>query len=242
MKRILTILFLVPIFCSGQISVARKLLLSQYTNTSSTIPQFIDDGGIGTSTGSLVFVPYPETNANDILIAVLMDEDDDTFVTPSTWNSIDSVSTNTSLSVHFFWKRATGSETGSVGFPSASTSGSLCAGIIYRFSGCITTGNPIGEISNAIVTNSLGVGERITTSNNNSLEVGLYVVEDNVNATLSGSNWTEFSNKTTTVGNDAAFVSIGYELPVAGIPLSLPSLTWSTYEYCGFLTIELRSE
>jgi len=108
------------------------------------IPVYIDNGGIGTGTDFAVTIDYPATvDANDILIAVVMDADNDDFDIPAGWAKILEYTANNNLSGAWYWRRAVGDEDGgTVTFTSTLTAGSLVAGIMYRFSGCVANGDP----------------------------------------------------------------------------------------------------
>ena len=92
-------------------------------------PAYEDNGGIADGTDYAVAVPYPGTvNENDILLVCVLDADNDSFDVPSGWAKITEDTSNAQASFAWYWKRATGSETGSETFTSVLNAGALVAG------------------------------------------------------------------------------------------------------------------
>jgi hypothetical protein len=88
-------------------------------------------------------VAYPASiSANDILILLVQAKDTvDNFDTPTDWTAFGASVSNTSHRSKLFWKRATGSESGTLTV--TRTAGAVHFGArIYRYAGCQTTGNP----------------------------------------------------------------------------------------------------
>ena len=164
-------------------------------------------GGIGAGGDAAIAIPYPSrVDEDDILIAALLDADDDTFDTPNGWHQLSFDNSTTSLSTAFYWKRADGTETGNATFTSATNSGNLIAGIIYRFSGCVKQGNPVEGYSTVGIANWGAVSHRpeVDPSGLDRLAVAIAVIEDD---TVSpGIYWDLESNLTTTVGSDGQFI------------------------------------
>ena len=70
-------------------------------------PVFQQAGTIGTGTDFSCDVPYPSTvNADDIIIASIMDADNDTFDTPAGWTKFDEDSSSNNMSFALYWLRA----------------------------------------------------------------------------------------------------------------------------------------
>ena len=173
--------------------------------------QYESTGGIGTGTDFSVDVPYPSVvNADDILIAAIMDTDDDSFDVPTDWNKIDEQTDHSNLSVAYYWKRATGSESGTETFTSLANAGSLVAGIMYRYSGCVTSGTPVeGDLLKAVVSGSnTGLAENGgASSGSDRLALCFAIVEDNTITSFSGGVvvYNEDSRLDTSIGSDAHF-------------------------------------
>jgi len=180
-------------------------------------PIYQSTGGIGTGTDYAVDVPYPSiVNADDILIASIMDADNDTFNVPAGWTKIDEDGTHSNLSVAFYWKRADGTETGSVTFTSLLNSGSLVAGIMYRYSGCVKYGVPYENSSGAkAVTQSttFTANPSVSKTNGQRLGVAFLIVEDNtlVGIWNNAHGYSEDSSLSTSTGSDAAFAAASSE-------------------------------
>jgi hypothetical protein len=184
-------------------------------------PVYEDNGGIGASSDAAVDVPYPATvNENDILIVTVGDEDNDTFSTPSGWNAVDSFSAVSIFSSAWFWMRAAGTESGSETFTSASSDGSCVAGLMFRFSGCATGGDPYEANTSASdlaapLTDNPTVSE-ITTLGPERLCCCLPATEDN--RTFSGgTNYSVVAQDSTAQGNDMAFGLATYQKAAAGV-------------------------
>ena len=186
-------------------------------------PVYQSNGGIGTGTDFSVAVSYPSTvNADDILIAAIMDADDDSFDTPAGWTKIDEKTTESNLSVAHYWKRADGTESGSVTFTSVLNAGSLVAGIIYRYSGCVKYGVPFeGHFSRTILQGTqtapqFNAGSGITATER--LAVAIAIVEDDTISSFTAGfyGFTEDSRLSTTAGTDAHFAtaSVGTDVEI----------------------------
>jgi len=179
-------------------------------------PVYEDNGGMATGQDYAASASYPGTvNADDILIAVATDEDNDSFSTPSGWTVVDSLS-HSNFSVYVFYKRAVGTESGSETFTSASNAGSLVTASIFRFSGCVSSGTPYEAGANWGIQSSLTATiSDITTSGNDRLAISFACQEDNT--THSGtSTYTSAADLSTDVGNDARVTLYTYQKATAG--------------------------
>ena len=130
---------------------------SGYSHATITYPAYLDTGGIGTGTDAVVVVPFPSSvSNNDIAIVALLDADNDTFTVPSNWNLIREFELQPNCSTAWMWYRCNGSEGGTTQqFDSQLTAGSLVAGIIYTFSGCITGSTPIEDPDQTFVSQAI---------------------------------------------------------------------------------------
>ena len=170
-------------------------------------PAYEDNGGIADGTDYAVAVPYPGTvNENDILLVCVLDADNDSFDVPSGWAKITEDTSNSNASFAWYWKRATGSETGSETFTSVLNASALVAGVMARFSGCVTTGDPYDtgfghETVNQGTTINIPT---LDTADTERLVVAMIAVEDNTGVSQA-SDYTEAFDVTTTTGGDGEF-------------------------------------
>ncbi len=110
-----------------------------------------------------------------------MDADSDTFNTPAGWGKINEYIANDNLSVAWFWKRATGTESGTEVFSSFSPNGNLIAGVMARFSNCIKIGIPYEDATkgNLIQDTTIDV-PTVTATDWDRLACVFAAIEDNV--------------------------------------------------------------
>lgn len=238
MKKILLIL-LIGISISIQSQSLRLLHQLAQQQTSAPPPVYAgavyeDTGGISSGTNASVDVIYPSTvNANDILFISVMDADNDTFTVPSGFTLIRQSSTNTNLSVALFWKRAIGTETGTITVTSALADGQVVGGIMYRYTGCVTSGTPYEQFSLGSVqqTTSNTHNNTLNTNGIDRLAVNLVTVEDNTinGATLNG--WIEDSRESSTAGSDFSFSMATQEIPTSGTNAGTIIISFSASEY-----------
>ena len=164
-----------------------------------------------------------------MLIVHLMDADDDSFDTPSGWGKIDENIAHSNLSNVLYWKRAIGTESGTETFTSTKLAGSLVAGIMYRVSGCITSGTPYEGNVLSNIQQTTNRGQNLTSVSDDVLGCAFFVIEDNVAASVTSANFIERSNLTTAVGSDACFTCSTRDMPSA--ETSSAGYTWGTSEY-----------
>ena len=134
-----------------------------------------DNGGIAFDAGASVAVPYPATvNENDILILQVVDNDDDTFSAVTGFTSIYSENATKTMSIGFWWKRATGLESGTITVDSALPVGAGIFGVISRYSGCIESGTPYEDPTGVAVSKTTTPTiPAMTNSGGSRLAVGL---------------------------------------------------------------------
>ena len=201
-------------------------------------PVYEGNGGIAAGSDAAVAVPYPGTiNANDILIVIVGDADNDSFDVPSGWAKVGSHTTNTNFSSAWYWMRSpSGSESGTETFTSALSDGAVVAGVMLRFSGCVTTGDPYEAATSAGVTRSTSATiSEIETLGAERLCCCLIGVEDNL-GTSGGTNYSEAMDVTTATGTDMGFSLFTYQKATAGVVSSETATVggndyWSTYTF-----------
>jgi hypothetical protein len=204
-------------------------------------PQYAGNGGIAAAQDDYVDVPYPATvNQYDILIAIVQDSDNDTFITPTGWNEITTVNGSSASTLAAFWRRADGTETGTQRFYSNSAAGLVIGGVMARFTSCIRTGTPYG----ALVTNGITFSDTVTipvinTLGDERLVVACIGVEDDKTLADSPDYTTQFHLLDTT-GSDFALGCRTQEVvsPQA-IPASDALLEGSVSENWGVIAVSL---
>jgi hypothetical protein len=207
-------------------------------------PAYEDNGGIFTGTDYNVVVDCPATvNANDILVAQLLDADDDTFSPPDgSWFPLYNCVHN-NASAGWFWKRADGTEDGaSITFTSVLDSGAGVYGVIHRISGCVTTGLPF-EISfgrTPTTQTDAPATHAIRTRGATRLAVSFITAEDD-GAITGWSNFTEEANLSSTVGGDARLMCGSQQIASAS-NISTDTLSNVASEYTAVLTLAFSDE
>lgn len=101
--------------------------------------------------GENTFNPsYPSTvNADDIFLLACFDGNNGEITTPAGWTKIQELSPEGGKGKGaLFWKRAVGTETGTIAVVRDSTDFDIWGGFIARYTGCITSGNPYDTVQN----------------------------------------------------------------------------------------------
>jgi len=195
-------------------------------------PIYGGNGGIAAGGGAGVDVPFPGTvNENDILIIVMMDADNDSFSIPTgdtTWYRVENQTSNSNLSYDVFWTRAEGTETGTITVSSALDAGQIVAGIMYRFSGCKTLGDPFTTSNSSSVARSdeliITDGSSVT-SEDESLGVIFAIIEDDLSIEMNAhpsytpnddSSYSVVANDASSFGSDCNFGLATAELATSG--------------------------
>jgi hypothetical protein len=155
-------------------------------------PTYVDNGGVGESLGGSVDVPYPATvDENDILILQLLSSEAANHNAIDGWTKVTEVDQGTNSTVSWYWKRAAGTESGSVTATKGTASGSFY-GLISRWSGCITSGTPYEESSSTSGSSAAASSSSITPTGNGRRIVCLIAAEGDITVgTLAGGNYAE---------------------------------------------------
>jgi len=155
-------------------------------------PTYVDNGGVGESLGGSVDVPYPATvDENDILILQLLSSEAANHNAIDGWTKVTEVDQGTNSTVSWYWKRAAGTESGSVTATKGTASGSFY-GLISRWSGCITSGTPYEESSSTSGSSAAASSSSITPTGNGRRIVCLIAAEGDIPVgTLAGGNYAE---------------------------------------------------
>jgi hypothetical protein len=159
--------------------------------------------------GTSINVPYPSgTSADDVLLLLVLTKDNIDVNTPSGFTQGDARTQNSTLRAEWFWKRATGTESGTLNVTKASGSTLLYARM-YRYTGVAASGTPYeapaqdGKGANAVITPI-----DITTAGTNRRVIAL-VAEGKSLALGDFTGGTavvpeEIAETTTTLGSDGA--------------------------------------
>lgn len=165
-------------------------------------PVFEEASTISARTATSVLVNYPATvNANDILVIAVRTGGSGDWTTPSGWTrpgSYDNRST--------FWKRATGSESGTIQVDCTASGAQY--GVMYRFSGCVETGDPLeGFVETSYAASSTVNIEDLAsnTGGTDRLCCAVTTVVDDLTGNDDASNYSEADDQTSGFFLDSAF-------------------------------------
>jgi len=199
MKKLVTLLFLIPLFTFGQHHMmhvlSNELVGNPVYQSVSTL--------IGYSATSSVDVTIPESVADGDLgiLQVQQGANSTTLTLPAGWNLITSFSA-TGQSAVFAWKRLMATESSTTVTTTSSVAGNLY-GIITTFRGAITLQTPYNG-SVGIYTPSIGAFSAPTTYSHGTY-VFLFVLEED-NLSITGETaYTNAYRKYTADGTDAGF-------------------------------------
>lgn len=164
-----------------------------FKEASGSPSVYEDDGGWVENTGRTLNVPYPTTvNENDILIIASSYNSGDIDTTLSGWNLIYNNGDN-SCDFAYWWKRANGTETGNVTITDISTSIQSFNGIMFRFSGCTTSGTPYESLSGNFTTGSTINLQEIISTDSNRLATQIFI-ENRQSTVISSTYSNSYSN------------------------------------------------
>lgn len=180
-------------------------------------PAFADKGtAANTAAADNVNVTCPATvNANDILIIHALTKDNIEINTPSGFTAVGARNQGTSLRSEWFWKRADGTEDGAtINVSRASGTTNLLFAQVYRFTGCVTTGDPYeGHAATGDATNPVDPADCTTTAVDR-LIVVLTAVEDDL---ITAGDFTGGTATVAEVAEDATATGTDGNLHVAAV-------------------------
>lgn len=176
-------------------------------------------------------ITYPTVNANDILVAqVAVNYSSATWdQSISGWNFIyETVAGNNRLA--FYWKRATGSESGSQSFTHGTAGTFYNYGVMVRFSGAETSGNPFDIMyQNAGTSTSAPVIPQMLVVSKSAYAFAFFQEMDNI--TVSGmTDYTKEFEVSSTLGAD--YLAAGFSYVVTGSSSPQDILSLATSENC----------
>lgn len=175
-------------------------------------------GAVATS----LALPYPAgIAANDILLVRLSSDvgTGTNLNTPTDFTAIGSeVDEGTTFVGNVFWKRATGSESGTLTISQSSGGGGsdVFMGTMHAISGCVASGDPIEDTDVAHITDDELTSGTVTTLGANRLIVQLWAISDNLVGDPTAP-YTENYEITTGLGSDGAHAFCSAEKASAGV-------------------------
>jgi len=171
--------------------------------------------GVATAGTTGINVNYPATvNSDDILILYLNGKAAVTWDLPSGFTSISGARRA------IYWRRASGSESGTITCTNDNASSMSMYGIIYRFSGCATSGNPYEGYATT-TGNSTTVDIPDLASATTGIErlcICATSVNDDVTASDNATNYSQANTQRITTGSDGSFHLYTYQQATAGKP------------------------
>ena len=200
-------------------------------------PVYENSGILITSTSASLSLDYPSSiSANDILIAVVAK--DGTYgsgnaTAPSGFTYVAGTDgSGDNFQTRIYWKRAVGSELGSITFTWDNTPTTVTAGMIHRYSGCITTGNAYYQVNASATAGSASSTANIPACNTGGDQrlVMSYVFVKANTSVATASDYTHITLDVTTVGVDITFKSQSQQVPTApSVPSDTSTLGASSY-------------
>jgi hypothetical protein len=157
-------------------------------------PVYQGNGGIAFGASTSVAVAYPALAANDILIIQLISNDGNAdHQQPSGFSAIVTQTVqSTNATASWWWKRAAGTESGTLSCTRTSATGAGFWGVMSCWRGAVTSGTPFNTAGPATGRTSSFSSSTITPSYDNSRVICLCQLEDNTAlGTLAGGNYAE---------------------------------------------------
>jgi len=206
-------------------------------------PVYENSGSLISSTSASVNIQYPSSiSANDILIAVVAKDGNNgsgNATAPSGFTHVAGTDgTGDNFQTKIYWKRASGSETGSVGFVWDNTPTTVTATIMHRYSGCITTGQAYYQVNASATAGSASSTATIPPCNTGSpyiqrLVMSYVFVKANTSV-ATASDYTHATINVTTIGVDITFKSQYQQVPSSpSVPSDTSTLgassIWASY-------------
>lgn len=213
---------------------------------SITYPSFSNAGAIHAATTAVdLEVPYPTVSADDVMVLCMMQRLDGSNVipTPTGWNVINKNSSSAGFySSAVFWKRATGSESGTLNIPNSVIN---TYGILYSFSG-VTTSDPVWE---GLVEQPPGESTQTVYSLSNTFSsgdlrlavmIGIQNNDDDVVNTSTG--YTLRDEQNTALGSDCSFVVLDEQIANSSTADGQVTMTIPTARYLSTVGFYLRPQ
>jgi hypothetical protein len=166
---------------------------------------YLDNGGLAVSTTGTVNVSYPATvNANDMLILASTNDKNDIPTNPAGWTTIGSFAKK-ELSWRVSYKRATGSESGTVEVTSLGDIGNTQSCVIHRIGNVVDTGTPYDDLiqqdSIKGTTIQMRAAGTPTVDPDNDRHFSFVMIEDDAFASHTTANWDIEANLESATGD-----------------------------------------
>jgi hypothetical protein len=180
------------------------------TFAPNTVPAYANVGTVSTSpSGTTLNVGHvnPLPAANDLLIMQASSDNDSALTIVAGWTAFsDQVNVSTTYAARLWWKRATGTESGTVTVTRATGSANATfVAVMSHFTSVRTTGLPYEGLSAASGTSTNFVGPAVVASGRTRLACTYHQLGDNLTSTPSGV-WTERYDAALNVGDGAQLV------------------------------------
>ena len=200
-------------------------------------PVYENSGNLTTSITVTIGIEYPSSiSADDILIIVAAKDGSygsGNATAPSGFTFLQgSDGSGDDFQTVIYWKRASGSESGSENLVWDNTPSSVTAGIMYRYSGCITTGDPYYDVNSSLSLGVLLSNATIPAVNSGGYQriVMSYVIVKRYTTIATASDYTHATYDYTTVGVDITIKSQYQQVPTASsVPSDASSLGTGSY-------------
>jgi len=194
-------------------------------------PSYVGNGGLHVGSGDSIEVDYPASiSANDLLIVSLTHgyaSNEAIFDSIPGWYNGLHVDETLACATQFKWKRAIGSESGSVMFARNTYTSGGFYGVMTNWSGVVTTGTPYEDLDSwntAGTDNATFTVPSCSTLGTNRLVVAMIHVEDDFTiGTVSGGSYTEHFEVSTATGTDCAFAHDSQEVATSSLIASQTS-------------------
>jgi hypothetical protein len=209
-KVLFLIAVLIPAFCQAQVSQFFSL-----NQNFDPIPQYFDNGGIITGANSSISVPLPTgIKENDIIIIHASNKSTSGFNSIATYTAL-TERTDPNLSHNIWWKRANGTETGTVTVI-ATLAGQDIGGVAYVYRNSSSTSD-MYNTSTAVALEAVNRGSSITGNIINDLGIEFWCLnENNASPSGGGSGWVLDANVNTTNDTGFTFIVSSYIFTTAG--------------------------
>lgn len=212
------------------------------------VPVFKAEGPVAESDagGGATLEPVnPAHVLNDVFVAVCYSSESATHTCSAGWTQIAQVTNLASMTISWWWKRATGtSETNPVFGGLPVNPGNLAFARVYSFEGCVVSGDPFENAQvSAVTTDTAPATLAVTTLGANRLMVCFLGVGDNTAMTVeppASSGYTERSDYVTSIGSDGHFWALSKARAAAGEEPAASVGTISAAENWCTLTLALK--
>jgi hypothetical protein len=183
-------------------------LMSGRRPLSGTTPAFGALGAINSTSGAVICVPGFPANLliNDILILIVGGDNNSLITCPAGWQQLGAqVAVSADYSGAVFWRRADGTETGTVTVTRAAGAGAqYFGGRIGYFRGCVPSGFPFESVVQNSGTGTDMLGGQIVISGPNRRLVHCWTYGGAGTGTTPSGGWSNDFSANSTTGDDGS--------------------------------------